>query len=138
MRLVRPLLSILLVGTPVGAAAPERVSAMSMDSEPSASTAAEAAQAAWMGTFYRCAGERSARRVIASVADRRPASAQAALPVLLESVGREDCVEVGDGYEWTGIPIEIEFEEDGQGLQLIMGKEPNGRPVALVYRRGAC
>lgn len=140
MRLVRALLCIALIGAPCAAAAPTAsASAMSMDASPAVPAQARADfEAAWVGVFYRCADEAAARRVIGAVQAARPTSAEAALPALAAGVARHRCVVVGDDHEWTDMPLEIEFEEDGQGLQLITAKDRNGRPIALIYRRGAC
>nr|WP_295374452.1 hypothetical protein [uncultured Sphingosinicella sp.] len=141
--MIQSFVFIALLSAPVAAAGPDpppsaTVSAMVMDVPSSPIQRGSDFEAEWIGVFYRCPDEATARRVIGAVRTARPASAEVALPLLAAGVASNRCFEVGDEYEWTDMPLEIEFEQDGQGLQLITGRDGRGRPVALVYRRGAC
>lgn len=92
----------------------------------------------WAGTFYRCSDVAAARRALAAVQGARPRTAEAAYPLLERAMRRAGCRETRAEFEWVAMPIQLEFDEDGQGLQLIEARDEKGRPLALVYRRGAC
>jgi hypothetical protein len=102
----------------------------------------------WSGRFFRCPNEESARRVLAAVERERPKNAEAAEPVFDHAIAVELCRFLPDDFKaaeeagyadseltWAG---GVEFEEDGQSVQLITTKDSRGRPIALVYAQGAC
>jgi hypothetical protein len=106
-------------------------------------------QPGWSGRTFQCPTAESARAVVSAVVRERPRNATAAEPALRAAVAAGGCrlltneaaaaareADLADGeMNWT---TGVEFQEDGQSLQLITITRPDGKPIAWLYAQGAC